>query len=109
MEQWEQFFSELTSFLRLIQLREEGANSDVAEATILRIENYEKVLSAIHDRLEVGGSVVEDVCKEVKELLHSLQEIKLRWENVECGVKAGGFVAERRQGDGPGRPKVFIR
>ena len=68
MEQWEQFFSELTSFLRLIELREQGASSDIAEATV------EKVLSAIHDRLEAGGSLVEEVCKEVKELLLSLQD-----------------------------------
>ena len=48
---WEQFFTDLESFLRLSSAREENASVAVAETTLLKLEYYLNTLNAIINTL----------------------------------------------------------
>ena len=48
---WEQFFTDLESFLRLSSAREENASVAVAETTLLKLECYLNTLNAIINTL----------------------------------------------------------
>ena len=109
-DQWAEFFSELVSFIRITEERE-GASTDLAEATVVKLEGYLRVLEAI---LESLGSTtgVEEVHRDVGDLVTSLREIKSRWEDIECGLgvsETESVQSREEEGYGPGRPKVFIR
>lgn len=111
-DQWEAFFEDLTSFLQLTGSREQAATTDVAEATLLKVENYLRVLTAIRERLLTAEDDrdLDDVRKGILDLLKSLLEIKSRWEDIECGVSVSGRLAHERIYSGErGRPRVFIR
>lgn len=110
-DQWGEFFSELVSFIRITEGREEGASTDLAEATVVKLEGYLRVSEAILESL-CSTAGVEEVHRDVEDLVTSLRKIKSRWEDIECGLgvsESSVFRAVRIGGDGPGRPKVFIR
>lgn len=59
------------------------------------------------------GSTDRDVITlrlECQELATTLEEVKQRWEDIECRVPVeAAFEVERSQGPGPGRPRIIIQ
>ena len=44
------------------------------------------------------------------DLVRALEEIKCRWESIECTSTGDGILeVQRRQGPGPGRPSIVIQ
>ena len=58
MEEWDSFFADVVSFLRLSAAREESATHDIDEATVLKFDSLLSVLSAIRQ------SILQDPCSE---------------------------------------------
>lgn len=114
MEQWVSLFSELRSFVNLTAARESSATRNVVDATLLKVDNYIRVLEAIRGRIQTGlvnhpDPELEDLERDIVCVLTNLEDIKKHWEDLPVAdVTVSGLTAVRHRGVGRGRPKVFI-
>ncbi len=113
MDQWDSFFSDLVSFLHLTAGRESSATRNVVEATLLKLDNYVRVLLAIRGRLQASlvsspDPELQDIERDVSCGLTNLGDIRKHWEVLDTEVSEGGLVAEHQRSGNRGRPKVFI-
>ena len=114
MDQWDSFFSDFVAFLHLTADRESSATRNVVEATLLKLDNYIRVLTAIRERLQASlaaGSPdpeLQDIERDISCVLTNLRDIRKHWEDLDTEVSVCGLVAERQRSGGRGRPKVFI-
>ena len=114
MDQWDSFFSDFVAFLHLIADRESSATRNVVEATLLKLDNYIRVLTAIRERLQASlaaGSPdpeLQDIERDISCVLTNLRDIRKHWEDLDTEVSVCGLVAERQRSGGRGRPKVFV-
>lgn len=113
MEQWESFFTELVSFLHLTAGREPSATRNVVEATLLKVDNYIRVLTAIRERLQDSlanhpDPEVEATERDISSLCSNLEDIKKRWVDMDTEGSVSCLVAERQRSGNRGRPKVFV-
>ncbi len=112
MEQWDSLFSNLVAFLHLTAGRDSSATRNVVEATLVKVDNYIRVLSAIRGRLQSSianrpDPELEDVERDISGLLANLEVIKGRWEDRDTEVSVSALVAECQRSGSRGRPKVF--
>lgn len=87
MEQWESFFNDLASFLRLTGARESSAKRNVVEATLLKLDNYISVVRAIRGRISLADDrELEEVERDVCNLLACLNDVQEQWVNLDTEV-----------------------
>ena len=108
MAQWEDFFDEVISFIRITLAREVSESDDA----VLKLDNYIRVLSAINDtlneELEADADMdVQEVATEVETLVHSMEEIRSHWVDVDVGVHLPR--AKKVRSGGRGRPHYIIQ
>ena len=112
MDQWDSFFSDFVAFLHLTAGRESSATSNVVEATLLKLDNYVRVLIAIGERLQDSlvnspAPELQDTERDISCIFTNLENIRKHWKDMDTEVSMGGLVAEHQRSGGHG-PNAFI-
>ncbi len=75
MDPWDQLFRSVVSFLHLTAAREDAATHEIAEATILKLDSFISVLSAIQQSILDGTQRdvdLQDLAQDLQQLLNNL-------------------------------------
>ena len=112
------FLDDLASFIRLTSGREEGCTESFAEATLVKLDGYLRVLYAVigtiqyHYGSDPSSSDLLALGVMLRELADILEEIKSRWCDLEVGISltspSSMLRAEKHYTGGRGRPKYVV-